>query len=109
MRTLYHVTTPDNARGIAATGRVNPFLAQGRRKVSYWVDENRLVWALAHVSALHGVAVNLLKIVAANHDEADLQRTALTGVFCRPTVVEFSDIRPVDRMFVMEGDDPFPF
>jgi len=109
MRTLYHVTTPDGARGITKVGYVNPYLAQGRRKASYWVDEDRLVWALAHVSALHGVPVNMLVIVVANHMEDMLFRTALPGVFYRTHNIAFTDIRPVNRMFVTEDEDPFPF
>jgi hypothetical protein len=109
MRTLYHVTTRAAIRGISRDGYVRNDLSQGKRDVSYWVDENRLEWACVHVSSRRDVPCSNLYIVCAQHDELLLIRTAHTGVFVRDVPVAVSDIRPFSRMLPDEDGEEFPF
>jgi len=107
MRTLYHVTTRDRAAKIRGLGVLNT-MSEGKRAWSYWVDEERLTWALAHVSVRRDVPVSALVIVVANHPEDELIRTGRSGVFARDVAVRPSDIRPVGRMFVTSDGDLEP-
>jgi len=101
MRTLYHVTPQWNTASIREIG-VAPLFSQGRRAWTYWVDENRLIWALAHVSSKRGIPVSQLVVVVANHPEDELIRTCFTGVYARDVVIKVGDIRPVNYMFPTE-------
>jgi len=64
---LFHVTPAANYDGIHTHG-VNPACSQGRLKSSWWVEENRLLWAIAHVSARHHVPVDEIDIWATTRD-----------------------------------------
>jgi len=101
MRTLYHITLARNANSILEFG-VNLEWSRGLVPVSYWVDEDRVPWALAHVSQRKRVPVNELVIAVCSHDEAELIRTRLSGVFIRRVTVYPTVIRAAAEMFPPE-------
>jgi len=84
MRTLYHVTPAWNTTSIQQIG-VAPTFSRGRRFWSYWVDEERLLWALAHVSNCHCIAVSELAIFSVDFKQRFI-RTGLKGVYIRKVV-----------------------
>jgi len=85
--TLYHVTPKGNENGILLDG-VLPSKSRGLREWSYWVEEERLTWALAHVSLREEVAVSKLVIFVATVDGEDLIKTHLRGVWAIAVRVE---------------------
>lgn len=102
-RTLYHVTPNWNLENIKRFG-VSPQFAQSVRKWTYWVDEERLLWALAHTSLKHSVPVGMLLVCVSLQDESELTRTHMRGVYARLIPITPTDVRPVSRMFVLDDD-----
>lgn len=83
-KTLYHVT-PDKNRGSIAVHGIEPILATGKQKLSWFVDKSRLVWALAHCSARHNVPVSdLVVFEIPAHHIPNIRRTAWKGVYSTP-------------------------
>lgn len=78
---LYHVTPSENNELIGRQG-IDPTRSQGKRKVSWWVDIDRLGWAIAHCSARHHTAVDELSIWTMDESEVgSVKRTRLPGVY----------------------------
>ncbi len=75
---LYHVS-PEATLGSIALRGVLPSCSQGKRKVSWWVSQERVAWAIAHVSARHHVPAD--EITAWMYDVGktyyDFKRTGL--------------------------------
>lgn len=97
--TLYHVSLRENEPSILKLG-VLATKSRGKRIGSYWVTEDRLIWAILHVSARHAVSVNEILIYVATVDleETDVQRTARPEVFFIPqdVLVNYSMDVPLD-------------
>ena len=70
---LYHITTLDRTEGIVENG-IRPDMAVGRAKVSWWVEEDWIEWAIIHVSGRHHVPTDYLVIftLEMNVDIGDL-------------------------------------
>jgi len=79
-RTLYHVTPERNLTSITEFG-VLALKSQGRRTGSYWVDEPRLLWAIAHVAVKWDVSPRSLAVVVGSFEGDDIERTAKPGVY----------------------------
>jgi len=84
--TLYHVSLRENEASILSKG-VLALKSKGRRSGSYWVTEDRLLWAILHVSARHSVSVNEILVYVGIAPFDDLQRTARPNVYFIPTDV----------------------
>lgn len=80
MKTLYHITLETNLFDISNNG-VDPHKATGKMPVSWWVDIENIVWALAHVSARWGTPVDKLIVCQAVFDEARVTKWMLRGVY----------------------------
>lgn len=59
---LYHVTTRYRADLIAARG-IDPERSKGKRKVSWYVDQAKVDWAIAHVSIRHNCPVANIVVI----------------------------------------------
>lgn len=59
---LYHVTREQVLHSITKQG-IRPAMSTGEMQVSWYVDEERVVWALAHVSARWSVSVDHLYVL----------------------------------------------
>jgi len=82
--TLYHVSPVANHKSIQALG-VESIYAKGAKKASWWVDDTRLHWALAHCSARLGVSVNELEVWAADRSQFPrLMRFRYPGMYFTP-------------------------
>lgn len=97
--TLYHVSARENEQSILKLG-VLASKSRGKRTGSYWVTEERIIWAVVHVSARHALNVNEILIFAAMVDFGgmEVQRTAREGVFFIPedVLVNYSMDIPLD-------------
>jgi len=77
---LYHVTPAKNRRWINAQG-VRPDKSKGKKHVSYWVNENMLIWAIAHVSKRHNVPTRSIAICAVPNHMIAVVNTKWNGVW----------------------------
>jgi hypothetical protein len=81
---LYHITLNSNLNSIIDHG-IDPEKSRGKLKVSWWVDETRIDWALAHVSARHNVPTCDLIIFKRwfdnNFEFKEFKRTRWYGVY----------------------------
>lgn len=77
---LYHVTTAQAAKSIRSIG-VSPVFSQGKQKRSWYVNEKRLMWAIAHTSARHGVPTCGLVVITVDVCARNVRRWSLDGVF----------------------------
>lgn len=90
---LYHVTPNFNTNAIIGAG-VEPSLARGKQKVSWWVTWEKLNWALAHISSRWNVPVSGLTIFAKKFENGEIQRWPVEGIFiCKRNVrvTEYTD------------------
>ena len=83
---LFHVTPLYNTVSIKGLG-VSPDFSRGTRKVSWWVSDQGIVWAGAHVSNRWFVPTHSLVVFDATIDEALLGRTAWPTVFTAKNVI----------------------
>ena len=77
---LYHVTPGFNLGSIELCG-IDPTLATGRMAASWYVSKGGIIWALAHCSARHKVAVNDLIVCTVMLPRLEVKRTALPFMF----------------------------
>lgn len=89
--TLYHVSLRENEESILKKG-VLATRSKGKRIGSYWVVEERLGWAIIHISARHAVNVNeiMIFVAALDVERIEVQRTGREGVFFIPEDVPVS-------------------
>lgn len=78
---LFHVTLAQNAESIWQGG-VDPHRSTGKLLVSWWVDRDDVVWALAHVSARYGVPVDQLIVIECDIPSVLVRRWATPGLYC---------------------------
>ncbi len=88
---LFHVTPEFNLNSVLKSG-IDPKRSRGKLEVSWWVNEARLTWAMAHVSARWSVPVNKLLICHASIPEVSLKRTAFEGVFMVASLVKITSV-----------------
>lgn len=84
---LYHVTPTRNIVSILDEG-IDPEYSKGARKVSWFVTELMLMWAIAHVSSRHSVGAHMISVCVCEQIEVDLQRTRWRGVFTSLDVIK---------------------
>lgn len=85
--TLYHVSPEVNTASIQKLG-VDPFHSKGKKKVSWWVEWEALLWAISHVSARHQVSVDKIRVWAVSEEQlGDFARTAWIGVYTLDSMV----------------------
>lgn len=99
--TLWHLTPVVNRESIEAFG-VMPSLSEGRRQWSYWVEEDRIYWAIAHVCARRSLTPSALCICLATIEAKYIIRTCFRGVYGVDIVVRPSDIFPLAPSFIYD-------
>lgn len=77
---LYHVTLQMKEKMIKENG-VDPKFAHGKMTVTWWVDRERLFWALAHVSAKYGIPVDGLVIFSVESSDWQMVGWARKGIY----------------------------
>lgn len=86
---LYHVSPIENLESIQELG-IEPCHSTGKKRVSWWVEESNLAWALAHVSKVHGVSTGdmvLFYIDTTDYQHLRFVRHPTPHVYlCRSTV-----------------------
>jgi len=83
---LFHVTPRFNQPGIIATG-VDPERSRGKRPLSWWVERERLEWAMMHVSAKYAISVGGLWVAEARVPSYICRRTKMNAVFTIGVIV----------------------
>lgn len=83
---VFHVSPGFNQGGIMTIG-VDPERSRGKQLLSWWVTEERLQWALAHVSARYAVSVGGLWVFEATMPSYMLRRTKMNAVFTIGVIV----------------------
>jgi hypothetical protein len=91
----YHVSPRKNRDSIGKSG-IEPIMSLGKLKVSWWVSERALLWAVAHCSARHSVSVAELDVWTYNHPQGlkNKTRTKWQGVVFTPCRVIPSGVIP---------------
>lgn len=70
------------------TGIEPALFSRGKQKTSWYVDADRVMWALVHCSRRHGVTLDELDVwIIPIADFAKLSRTNMRGVFQSPCVI----------------------
>jgi len=83
---LYHATR-ENVIGAIWSEGVDPHASTGQLKVSWWVDYETVIWAIAHVSARWAIPVDKVVIVEADILPSALSKWARPGIYmCRMRV-----------------------
>lgn len=96
--TLFHVTTKHNVNNIIARG-IDPEKSVGKRKVSWFVEFENIMWAIAHTSNRKQVVTGDLAVFVVVVDEALLKRTRWRGVWTRDTItrVSYRDFAGIEK------------
>jgi hypothetical protein len=82
---LYHVTPTENLQSIYTHG-LNPELSTGKRKVTWFVRADGLLWAISHISAHWKTSVDKISVISVSLDEDELKRTCWRPVFTKETL-----------------------
>lgn len=104
---LYHVTPAENIVN-RFSFKVDPAFSKGKIQRSWWVDADRLNWALAHCSARHQVDVRKLEIVMINADVDvwKFKRTRWPGVYTTDEIM--TPARIVEAVRWLNTNDDLP-
>lgn len=96
--TLFHVTTKQNVNNIIAQG-IDPSKSVGKRRVSWFVEFENVMWAIAHTSNRKQVVTGDLAVFVVVVDAALLKRTRWKGVWTRDTVtrVSYRDFAGIEK------------
>lgn len=106
---LYHVTPILNHNGILAHG-VDPACATGRYKSSWWVERDRLSWAITHVALRHMTHVSdLLSCVAERDQFVRLIGTRFPGVYRSNAVIHPKSYILIEQLILEDFGDDFYF
>lgn len=93
--TVYHITPHWNIAPILHQG-ILPDKSRGKLPVVWLVDQARVTWALAHVSARWSVAVDGLTVLTCQLDREALIKTAWEGVYQARQRVKADKASPYD-------------
>jgi len=104
---LYHVSPAKNYEYIF-WGGLQPSFALGARKVVWLVTRDKVVWALAHVSARHSVSVDELGVFVVDASLADIRRTRWAHVFTCERRIEVARMDEVGEYLDERGEDVSP-
>jgi hypothetical protein len=107
--TVYHVTPARNADSIHKAG-ISPEFSEGKEKVSWWVKEENLLWAIAHTSARHDVSVSHLIVYRVILFRQQLKATRWPGVYKTWFVIKTNYSYRAERFveppeFIIQGVD----
>jgi len=100
--TLWHITPEKNKESILAFG-VLVSLSEGRRQWSYWVEEERIYWAIAHVCARRSLVPSSLCICLATIEAKYIIRTCFRGVYGVDVVVRPSAVLRLAPSFIYDN------
>lgn len=105
--TLYHVSPESNTNSIKKHG-VNPYKSRGKQFVSWWVEWDALLWAIAHVSARHKVSVAQITVWAAPENAIGMfSRTRWVGVYTLDyTILAHYHYRAQDMVEALKPAEP---
>lgn len=99
---LFHVTREKVLPSIQSLG-IEPKFATGRLRASWYVDEQRVIWSMAHVSARWGVSVDLLYACEVNVREEQVKRWSRAGVYYCMHPLFVDTIWGYERFLAPEG------
>lgn len=77
---LFHVTLKENFNAVWRDG-IDPNLAQGKMLASWYCDEKRVLWALAHTSAKRAIPVCDLIVMEVTYKPSEFVRWSRDGIF----------------------------
>lgn len=102
--TLFHVTTKHNVNNIIAQG-IDPDRSVGKRKVSWFVEFENIMWAIAHTSNRKQVVTGDLGVFVVVVDVTLLKKTRWKGVWTRESVtrVSYKDFAGIEN-FLSDPD-----
>jgi len=78
--TLYHITPRQNVASISDVG-ISPAFARSRRSCVWLVDDERIPWALAHLSERDGLPVAEYIVLTVAAPAPELRKTSWRGVY----------------------------
>lgn len=93
---LYHVSPHWNTAPLLNHG-VDPAHSRGKMRVSWFVDESRVLWALAHCSARWSVAVDGLVVCECLVSRDTLAKSRWEGVYVSRMIIKVNKVMPYDR------------
>jgi len=76
----YHVSPSPIRDSIAELG-IDPGYALGKLKVAWYCQPERLLWAIAHVSARKAIDTGMLLVYRVNAPDELFKRTSWKGVY----------------------------
>lgn len=96
--TLFHVTTKHSVNNIISQG-IDPSKSVGKRKVSWFVEFENIMWAIAHTSNRKQVVTGDLAVFVVVVDASLLKRTRWQGVWTRDTVtkVDYKNMAGIEK------------
>ena len=95
---LYHVGLSRNVNSVNALG-VNPAFSIGKRRATYWVKQDLVLWAIEHTKERHKVSEKDLVIYVASFHHKQVRKTCIEGVyFCNFVVRPYAEL---DMSFLM--------
>jgi len=77
---LYHVTISSNLDSIWADG-IDPHYSKGKFEATWYVSQERLLWAVLHVADRHDCKLDDIFVIAVNIDWRYMRRTNRLGVY----------------------------
>jgi hypothetical protein len=87
---LYHVSPSRNRESILMHGIEPSLFSQGKRKTAWYVDADRVMWAIIHVCRRHGVTLDEVDVwIVPSHLLRHIEKTSIRGGFqstCRVAV-----------------------
>lgn len=78
----YHVTTYEAAKGIIDDNCVDPNKSQGKQNVAWYVNRNKITWAIAHVCQRHDCKIEDVAIITVQTPTGGMMKGSKVGTFC---------------------------
>ena len=102
--TLFHVSPRQYFDSVMGSG-ISPAFSRGRANVVWLVDESKLVWALAHVSAKDDISVLQLLVYTVKPPRAELRLARWPGVYQCLIAAYPTDVRYASDVLKMLEND----
>lgn len=102
--TLFHVTTKHAVNNIISQG-IDPEKSVGKRKVSWFVEGEAIMWAIAHTSNRKQVVTGDLAVFVVMVDVTLLKKTRWKGVWTRDEItrVNYNNLAGIEKFLARPG------
>lgn len=94
---LYHVTPTENVDRIRREG-VDPAMSRGKRRWAWYVEPERLTWAIAHVCLKHNTTPAKLAVFYVDVPPQVRLKTAWGGIYVAHKTCRVFEFRPAAEL-----------